>query len=337
MIQNKKYSMDSAVIVSLLVGIVVIIPMFTDSRSVFNLITNICIMGVFAMSYNILLGYTGIISLGHALFFGTGAYCVGIAMKSFGPTLWALALAVFMALILAVLAGLVTGYLSLRVKDIYYAMITLAFAEMFFVVGEKWRDATGGTDGISFRIPEMIQNKVVLYYLLIVFSFLMLILAYQLINSPVGRVLQAIRENEQRAEALGYNVLHYKLISNVFAGIMASLAGTAFAISQKFANTGTLTIEKTLDALLMTIIGGAGTLLGPFIGSAVMFLLRDWLATLGNLHPLFERWYIFFGLLYILLVLFMPGGVMGAYSRVKTYYQFRKKRSDTGKEPGLKL
>ncbi|KJS47363.1 MAG: branched-chain amino acid ABC transporter permease [Peptococcaceae bacterium BRH_c23] len=299
-----------------LLFILAAIPLFTSSRTTLNLWTEIYILGIFAMSYDILLGYTGIVSFGHALFFGTGAYMTGIIIQNTGPTLSNLLLAIIGTILLAVIISLIIGYLSLRVKDVYYAMITLAFAELFFISAEKWRSVTNGADGFSFQVPTFLQDRVVFYYGILIFLVLVVLLLRRFIDSPVGRVLQAIRENEKRAEFLGYDVLKFKLISTVVAGVVASLAGIAWALQQRFVSTGVMAVDKTIDALLMTTIGGTGTLYGALIGSGLTTMARDQLGDLAKIHPIFERWYIIFGLLYILIVLFFPGGIIGTWNRI---------------------
>lgn len=296
--------------------VLAVVPLVSSSRSTLNLLTEIFIMAVFAMSYDILLGYTGIVSFGHALFFGTGAYMAGLIIKFTSPSLGYLLVAVLATIVFAMVISLIIGYLSLRLKDAYYAMITLAFAELFFIIAEKWRSVTNGADGFSFQVPAFFQDRVVYYYVILVFLVMVVIFLRRFIDSPSGRVLQAIRENEQRAEFLGYDVLKFKLISTVVAGVVASLAGIAWALQQRFVSTGVLAVDKTIDALLMTTIGGTGTLYGALIGSGLTNFAKHWLAELAKVHPIFERWYIIFGLLYILIVLFLPGGILGSLKRI---------------------
>ncbi len=311
-----KFLASSSWVLMVLVLILAVVPLMTSSRTTLNLWTEIYILGVFAMSYDILLGYTGIVSFGHALFFGTGAYMTGIIIKNTGPTLSNLLLAVVGTIFLAVVISLIIGYLSLRVKDVYYAMITLAFAELFFISAEKWRSVTNGADGFSFQVPAFLQDRYVFYYGILAFLVLVVLLLRRFIDSPVGRVLQAIRENEKRAEFLGYDVLKFKLISTVVAGVVASLAGIAWALQQRFVSTGVMAVDKTIDALLMTTIGGAGTLYGALLGSGLTTLAKHRLGDLAKIHPIFERWYIIFGLLYIMIVLFFPGGIIGTWKRI---------------------
>ena len=295
----------------LAVLILAVLPLLTSSHATLNLLTQIVILGIFAMSYDILLGYTGIVSFGHVLFFGTGAYMVGLMLKHSGPSLGYLLLAVLGTIIVSAIIALLIGYLSLRVKDVYYAMITLAFAELFAIIAEKWRTVTNGADGFSFRVPEVLADRTTYYYVTLAFMVVVVLLVRRFMHSPTGRVLQAIRENEKRAEFLGYHVIRFKLISTLVAGVVASLAGIAWALQQRFVSTGVMATDKTIDALLMTIIGGTGTLYGAFIGSGLTNLAREWLSNLAGNYPILERWYLIFGLLYILIVLFFPGGILG--------------------------
>lgn len=290
-----------------------LVPLLTSSHSTLNLLTQIFIIGIFAMSYDILLGYTGIVSFGHVLFFGTGAYLVGLILQHTGPSLGYLLLAILATILVSIILSLLIGYLSLRVKDVYYAMITLAFAELFAIIAEKWRVVTNGSDGFSFNVPDILADRTVFYYVILFFMVLVVILVQRFIHSPTGRVLQSIRENEKRAEFLGYNVMRFKLISTLVAGVVASLSGIGWALQQRFVSTGVMGTDKTIDALLITTIGGTGTLYGAFVGSGLTNFARDGLANLAQHYPILERWYLIFGLLYILVVLFFPGGILGFF------------------------
>lgn len=305
----------------LVVLVLAVLPLITSSYATLNLLTQIVILGIFAMSYDILLGYTGIVSFGHVLFFGTGAYMVAIILKQTGPSLGYLLLAVLGTVLVSLVISLLIGYLSLRVKEVYYAMITLAFAELFAILAEKWRAVTNGSDGFSFRVPHFLEDPILFYYLILTFMILAVLWVRRFINSPTGRVLLSIRENEKRAEFLGFNVIRFKLISTLVAGVVASLAGIAWALQQSFVSTGVMATDKTIDALLMTTIGGTGTLYGAFIGSGLTNLASDRLSSLAEHYPLLQRWHLIFGLLYILIVLFFPGGILGF---------FRGKRASKG-------
>jgi len=305
----------------ILLLLVAAVPLFTESRATINILTHIFIIAMFAMSYDILLGYTGIISFGHALFFGSGAYIMGLLLKNVGRGLEIALLGLVLALLLGFLVAFLIGTISLRVRDTYFAMMTLALGELFYIAAFKFRGLTGGEDGFSFRVPELLQDRIVIYYLALLFMVLVLYLLSLFISSPTGRVLQAIRENERRAQALGYDVFRYKLFSTVVAGITASLAGALYGLQERFVSTSVLAMDKTLDALLMTIIGGSGTLYGAIVGSALVTIVHEWFSSLGSVHPIFERWLIIFGIVYVAVVLFFPGGLVRAFSGMGRRWQ----------------
>jgi len=298
--------------------ILAILPTLTRSRFILNLVATIAIFATFAASYNLLAGFTGIFSLGHAVFFGSGAYVLGIILFRLGSTPLLFLLSLVVAVVIAVILGLFVGYLSLRLKAIYYAMITFAVAELFVITADQWRELTGGQDGLIFQIPDFLSGRYTAYYLSIVLLGATVIFMHRLLDSPTGKVLVAIRENEVRVSALGFNVFRYKLLSNVVAGILASLAGIAYAVLNQFVMPTVLDVNQTISALLMTIVGGMGTLAGPVLGAAVITLFGDWLAGLAKINPLFERWPIIFGLLYIVIILAMPGGILSGYYRLKS-------------------
>lgn len=306
----------SFVLLAALLATVMFLPLLTESRATLNLITHISIIAIFAMSYDILLGYTGIVSFGHALFFGSGAYIIGLSMKNAGPEMGIVFIGVVAALAFGFIISLLIGVLSLRVRDTYFAMITMAFGELFFLAAIKLRTFTGGEDGFSFRVPDVLRDRVGFYYLTIIILIIVGILLRIFISSPTGKVLQAIRENEHRAEAIGYNVFHYKLYSAAIAGITASLAGALYGLQEHFISASVLGIDKTTDALLMTIVGGSGTLYGAIVGSAVVSLSQEWFTRLASIYPIFERWQILFGIVYVLIVLFFPGGLVRAFNGV---------------------
>jgi len=268
------------------------------------------ILGIFAMSYDLLLGYTGILSFGHAMFFGTGGYVVAILIgKNFD---WPLGWALIAVVISALLQSFIFGVLSLRVKGVYLAMVTLAFAEMFYILAEAgdFRQYTGADDGLhGFPIPEYLSAtdyRTRFYYLALVFFVVVFLIARRLVDSPTGRVMVATRENENRARMIGYNTFWFKLISFIAAGMFAALAGALLALYNRSVTPSMLSINTTIDALAMTIIGGAGTLIGPILGASIVSLLGYWL----------ERWFgaswtIIYGTIFMLIVVFLPYGIIG--------------------------
>ncbi|MBD7985153.1 branched-chain amino acid ABC transporter permease [Sporosarcina sp. Sa2YVA2] len=301
-----------------------IFPFVSDSRTWTILLTQIFIFSILAMSYDILLGYTGIVSFGHAMFFGMGAYTTAVMLKRIDPTMGTFILSIGVGMLLAALISFFIGLLTLRLKSHFFAMLTLAVSGLFLVLAEKWRTVTQGNDGFTFKAPEFFKDRIMFYIVVLAILVLVYIFLRRFVNSPFGRVLVAVRENEQRTRSLGFNPLHYKVIASVVAGVIASLAGSLYAVSLRFVNTSVLTMDITLDALLMTIIGGVGTLIGPIVGAAIIELTQHYLSGLAKDYPIFERWIIFFGIVYILAVIFFPKGIVGTI-REKLWKRSTKK------------
>jgi len=312
----------------LMLAILVLLPFVNDSRTLIILLTQIFIFGILAMSYDILLGYTGIVSFGHAMFFGLGAYTTAVMLKQMEPTLSTFFLSIVVGMLLAGFISFLVGLLTLRLKSHFFAMLTLAFSGLFLVVAEKWRSVTYGNDGFTFRAPEIFRDRMTFYFFVLACLVIIFIALYRFVNSPTGRILIAVRENEQRTKSLGYNTLYYKVIASIVAGTVASLAGSLYAISLRFVNTSVMTMDITLDALLMTIIGGVGTLVGPLLGSAVIEYAQHALSGLARDYPIFERWIIFFGILYILAVIFFPKGIIGSLRIVFWKWRLKHKGKD---------
>lgn len=307
---SKAFSLDKGIYI--VVGLALLIfPFVSDSRTWTILLTQIFIFAMLAMSYDLLLGYTGIVSFGHAMFFGLGAYSTGIFLKTFEPTLMYFVISIVVGIVLAAVVSFFVGILTLRLKSHYFAMLTLALSGLFLVAAEKWRTLTYGNDGFTFRAPEVFQDRLVFYLLALGCLIVVFVFLKRFVSSPMGRILIAVRENENRTASLGFKTLHYKVIASVVAGVIASLAGSLYAISLRFVNTSVLTMDITLDALLMTIIGGVGTLVGPIIGAGVIELAQHYLSGLARDYPIFERWIILFGILYIVAVIFFPRGIVG--------------------------
>lgn len=296
----------------LIIAIVLIIfPYVIDSRTWTILLTQIFIFAIFAMSYDILLGYTGIVSFGHAMFFGIGAYTTAIMLKGMDQTLFSFLLSIVVGMIIAGIVSFLIGLLTLRLQSHFFAMFTLAVSGLFLVLAEKWRTLTQGNDGFTFRAPELFTDRTTFY----IFALLSLITVFLLlrlfVNSPFGSVLLAVKDNEVRTSALGFTTIYYKVIASVVAGVAASMAGSLYVVSLRFVNTSVMAIDMTLNALLMTIIGGVGTLVGPVFGAAIIELAQHNLSNLAKTYAIFERWIIFFGIIYILAVIFFPKGIVG--------------------------
>ena len=309
-----------------------LLPFVYESRNLMILLTQIFIFSVFAMSYDLLLGFTGIVSFGHAMFFGIGAYSIGIFMKRFEPTMLNFLLALLATLALTALVSFLVGLLTLRLKSHFYAMLTLSLSGLFLVAAEKWRSLTHGNDGFTFRVPEQFIDRTDYYLICLLIMAVVFMILKRFTNSPLGRVLQAIRENEQRTESLGFHVLHYKIAASIVSGVLAGVAGILYAMSLRFVNTSVFSMDITLDALLMTIIGGVGTLYGAMIGAGLIEFAHDWLTELAKEHWIFERWIIFFGIIYILVVMFFPKGIVGT---LRTITWKRKKQQAVNKKEKL--
>lgn len=284
-----------------------VLPVFMDSRSMLILFTQIFIFALFAMSFDILLGYTGIVSFGHCMFFGIGAYSVALMMDYQESTLSSFAIGVLIAVLLAACVSYIIGMLSLRLKSHYYAMLTLAVSQLLLVLADKWRTVTHGGDGFTFNVPDIFRDRLSFYYITLICLVAFFIILRLFTASSIGKVLKAISQNEQRVEALGYKTLHYKVI----AGIIAAFSGALYVITLRFVNTAVFSIDITLDALLMTMLGGVGTLIGPILGAGVLEFIQHYLSELAADYPIFERWTIILGVLYIIVLLGFPSGLIG--------------------------
>lgn len=306
--------------------LLLVVPFLVTGRSLQFLIIQIFVFGIFAMSYDLLLGYTGIISFGHVMFFGIGAYSTAVLFDRFEPSILTFILAIAVSAIIAGIVSFIVGILTLRLKSHFYAMLTLALAGLFLVGAEKWRKVTGGSDGFTFGLPDFLRDSFTLYMV----SALSLVLLFfglrRMTKSPFGKVLVAIRENESRTESLGYQVLHYKVIVSVVSGVVASYSGVLYILSLRFVDTSVFATDLTIDVLLMTIIGGVGTLIGPIIGASLIEFAHHWLSNLSDVHWIFERWIILYGSIFILIVVFFPKGIVGTLA--DRYIRWRARRTE---------
>lgn len=301
----------------------------------------ILIFIVLVASYDLLLGYTGIVSFAHTMFFGIGAYGVAIATVRLEPSWSAIGIGAAAALAVSLVLALLIGLASLRVRAIFYAMITLAIAAAFQTLVSQLSDLTGGEDGLSFNVPRMLRpafrplseplfgvnvdGRIIAYYLVFAACVVLFLVLLRIVNSPFGRVLQAIRENAFRAEAIGFRTVVYRSWSNVLAALFATLAGGMYAIWLRYNGPdATLSFEIMLNILLMVVIGGMGTMYGAVLGAALFVLAQSYLQdglhvvheALGGSGPVaafFEpdRWLLWLGVLFVLSVYYFPTGVAG--------------------------
>ncbi|MDQ0011804.1 branched-chain amino acid transport system permease protein [Variovorax boronicumulans] len=316
-------------------------PFIFPGVKALSVAAKILVFVVLVASFDLLLGYTGIVSFAHTMFFGIGAYGIAISASRLGPSWGAVLLGLGAALAISLVLSFAIGLFSLRVRAIFFAMITLAVASAFQTLASQLSDFTGGEDGLTFKLPELISpsfefseepflgvsldGRLLCYYLLFVAAVVLVLALLRIVNSPFGRVLQAIRENEFRAEAIGYRVVVYRTTAAVLSALFATLAGAMLAIWLRYNGPDTsLSFEIMIDVLLIVVIGGMGTIYGAAIG-AVLFVvaqsyLQDllrlgseaasglpWLAAL--LSP--DRWLLWLGVLFVLSVYYFPTGIVG--------------------------
>lgn len=262
---------------------------------------------LFACAFNLLIGYVGLLSFGHAMFFGFAAYVAGHTIKVWG---WPTEVALLASALVAALMGLVVGLIAIRRQGIYFAMVTLALSQMvyFFCLQARF---TGGEDGIQ-AIPRRpllgfidIQNDLTLYYVVLAIFLAGFLLIYRTIHSPFGQVLKAIRENEPRAISLGYRVDQYKLLAFVLSAGLAGLAGATKAVVFQLASLTDAQWQMSGEVVLMTLVGGMGTVLGPVVGAAVIITMQNYLKGLGEWVLVIQ------GLIFVLTVLIFRRGVVG--------------------------
>jgi len=330
----------AAALVLILVVLALAPFLFPGAKSM-SVVAKILVFILLVASYDLLLGYTGIVSFAHTMFFGIGAYGIAIASEKLGAGWGAVALGLLGAVLVSVALSLLIGLFSLRVKAIFFAMITLAVATAFQTLASQLSDFTGGEDGLSFKTPEwlspsfepfetevlglLIDGKAITYWLLFVVVLVLFLLLLRIVNSPFGRVLQAIRENDFRAEAIGYRTVVYRTLSNVLAALFATLAGALLALWLRYVGPDTtLSFEIMLDILLIVVIGGMGTLYGAVIGAVLFVVAQNYLqdllavgATAVQGVPVLQaviapdRWLLWLGVLFVLSVYHFPTGVVG--------------------------
>jgi branched-chain amino acid transport system permease protein len=273
-----------------------------------TLIAEIFIFAIFAMSLDLLLGFTGLMSLGHAAFFGLGAYAVGVLGNMFGINAW---IGVVAGSALAALSAGLIGWFCVRTGGVTFLMLTLAFSQLVYSIALKWRDVTGGSDGLAIAdkpgfLGFDLSNSLPMYFMALSFFVLAFWGLRRLINAPLGRVFIGIRENEQRMRAIGYPTRAYKLLSFTIAAALAGLAGGLYAIFNGFISADALYWTASGDVLIMTMLGGAGTLIGPAIGAGVFLLMKNVVSSYS------EHWLAIIGVTFICCVMFFPGGIWGA-------------------------
>jgi branched-chain amino acid transport system permease protein len=281
--------------------------------------TRVVILGLAAMALNFLLGYTGVLSFGHAAYFGLGAYGVGLTLRYIAPST---GLGIVVGVLVGAFAGAIIGPMIIRLRGVYFAMVTIAFAQVFYFIAFRWSSVTGGDDGLTgwSRLPIHlsfttinIQSSSVLFYffVLVIFAIAVGAMAW-ILRSPFGRTLIAIRENEKRARFLGIPVDQHIWISWTISCAFVSLAGALYALLNNFVDPRALYWTQSGDFVIMAVLGGMRSFWGPLIGAAIFVVLQDYLSSQT------ENWMSFVGIFFIIIVLFFPRGVLGVIKRRAT-------------------
>jgi len=336
----------SVLLLSILLGLAFAPFLFPGAKAL-NVAAKVIIFIALVASYDLLLGYTGIVSFAHTMFFGIGAYGVAIASVQMGPAWSSLFIGVGAAVALSAVLSLVIGMFSLRVRAIFYSMITLAVAFAFQTLASQLSDLTGGEDGLNFSVPDLlspsfqlfeepvlgvtIDGKLITYYLVFFIAALLFLCMLRIVNSSFGRVLQAIRENTFRAEAIGYNTVLFRTAANILSAIFATLAGALLALWLHYNGAETsLSFEIMINILLMVVIGGMGTLYGAICGATIFILAQSYLedlmahgASATQNIPLLstllspDRWLLWLGVLFVLSVYYLPTGIVGKLRSIR--------------------
>jgi branched-chain amino acid transport system permease protein len=296
----------SAVLILLIVA-PLILPEFWR-----RFLTEMLIWGLLAMSSDLLIGYTGMVSFGHSAFFGLGMYGAAAALLSVEPpSLW---LAILYGLAAAAAVAGFVAYFSTRLRDIYFAITTLIFSQIFYVVIFTWTEVTGGENGLTFSRPPLSIpglfavrfTSTTLHWFVVAVVTLSYLVLRRITQSPFGMVLQSIRENEARTRAIGYPIERYKIVAVMFSGLFAGLAGVLYAIQNQFAAPDFVFFLVSGETVIYNVIGGIGTLVGPIVGAAFFLLLRE------TFSRFFTEYYLIpLGLIFVAIVIFMPQGLLG--------------------------
>jgi branched-chain amino acid transport system permease protein len=305
------YWIGFTVILALLALAPLVLPEFWR-----RFVTEILIWGLLAMSSDILIGYTGMVSFGHSAFFGLGMYGAAAALMAVKPgNLW---LALLSGLGAAAAVAVFVAFFATRLRDIYFAITTLVFSQIFYVIIFTWTEVTGGENGLTFPRPALsipglfsvpFTTETLHWFVLAVVAISFLVLR-RITQSPFGMVLQAIRENEPRARAIGYSVERYKIVAVMLSGVFAGLSGILYAIQNKFAAPDFVFFLISGEVVIFNVMGGMGTLVGPVAGAAFFLLLRE------GLSRYFTEYYLIpVGIIFTAMVIFMPQGILGFAKR----------------------
>ena len=306
-------------IIVCIIALIFSFPFFVSNRFYIRLLNEMLIYGLLAMSLDVLLGYTGLLSFMHTSYLGIAAYIVGLFLKNVSMnSLW---LAFLVGVLGTQIIAIPVGWVQVRTGGLAFALLTLAFGMMYFTVVWKWYGVTGGDDGLMGMPQPDISlfghvfgssgNPTVTYLLTFFIVLFCFIFTYRIIRSPFGSVLEAIRENEERAAFIGINVRRYKLLGWLLACLLASISGVLYILYKGYIGPTTMDVFAGAAVLMMVLLGGMGSLWGPFVGAAIFIFIQDYLSTMT------EHWEIFVGLTVVLLVIFLPRGFAGLIERLQ--------------------
>ena len=281
-----------------------------------ELAVRVVVLGLAAMSLNFLLGFTGVLSFGHAAYFGLGAYGAAMSIKFFAPST---PLAIIVGVVAGTVAAALIGLLIVKLRGVYFAMVTIAFGQVFYFIAFRWNTVTGGDDGLTgwhreplhlgFTQIDILGNDKAFYYLVLFLFAVAVSLMALLLRSPLGRTLIAIRENERRARFLGIPVEQHIWLAFVISCAFASLAGALYALLSNFTDPRSLHWTLSGNFVIMAVLGGMRSFWGPLIGAAVFVVLQDYVSS----HT--QNWMSVIGLFFVLVVTFFPRGVLGIIKR----------------------
>jgi branched-chain amino acid transport system permease protein len=299
-----------------------------------NLLTEVVIFALFAVSFNLLLGYGGLLSFGHGMFFGFGAFLTGIVLVHLKG------LSLLPCLLIAVLGtgiiGLAVGSLLLRLKGGYFAMLTLAFNALFYAIATKWSSVTGGDDGLNISRPLInlgvtafkVNSVTAFYYVTLIVIGLVIVFCWYFTQTAMGKTVVLMRENEDRMRYLGYNAAVARLILLAFSGTLAGLAGAFYALHFQFVSVSAIGLQMGWTALLIAFVGGTRTFWGPIVGALVYIILQNYLSDIT------DRWALIMGLIFVLMVLFVPGGLSKVILGLRDRLLLRKSPKTTVEAEG---
>jgi ABC-type branched-subunit amino acid transport system permease subunit len=283
------------------------------------LATEILIFSIYCLAYNLMLGFTGLMSFGHGCLFGIGAYTLGLTQRHFFPgQIWA---PLILGAVASGIAAFLIGRVIIRKSGMYFALLTVAFTQMFFVIAFRWTEVTGGEDGfagivrtqMNFGLFSLnLKNPYIYYYFVLFFYMVSMIFFWRLVNSPFGRVLKGIRFNRDRTLFLGYNIYRYRLIVMTISGVFSGLAGAFHALLVSSAFAENMTWMASGDVVMMTILGGGlSNFFGPVLGAAIFLILQDLVSAVT------QHWLFIFGFFFVFIILFLPEGILGFFSKEK--------------------